>query len=62
MLVSVIVAVILAGLAVWILSQLPLDATIVRIGRVIIIAALVLWLVGVFFGFPSGWAPHGWRS
>jgi hypothetical protein len=55
----ILVAVILAGLAVWVLSQLPLDAAIVRIGRVVVIVALVLWLLGQFFGFPSGF--EHWR-
>jgi hypothetical protein len=63
MLISVLVACILAGLAVWVLQTVVSDGKIVAIGRAIIIVALVLWLIGTFLGFPAGWgvAPHSWR-
>lgn len=57
MLVSILVPLILAGLVLWAITQFPLDAAIVRIIRVVVIVAVVLWLLGAFFGFPAGWAP-----
>ena len=62
--VMVLVACILAGLAIWLLTQFVSDPTIVRIGRAVIVVCLVLWLLGSFFGVPYDWAPrypHGWR-
>jgi hypothetical protein len=60
-LLTVLIACILAGLAVWVLQTVVSDAKIVAIGRVIIIVALVLWLLSSFFGFPAGlgnWSPR----
>ena len=63
--VAVLVVLVLAGLAflmaytvvffgtLWALSQFPLDPAIVRIARVVVIVAVVLWLIGSFVGFPS---------
>ncbi len=44
-LISIIVVLILAGLILWAVSQFPLDATIVRIIRVVVVVAAVLWLL-----------------
>jgi hypothetical protein len=60
MLISLLVPLVLAGLILWAITQFPLDATIVRIIRVVVIVAVVLWLLGVFFGFPAGWADPSW--
>jgi type IV secretory pathway TrbL component len=48
MLVSVLVALILAGLILWAVSQFPLDPVIVRIIRVVVVVAVVLWLLRAF--------------
>jgi hypothetical protein len=45
MIVSIVVCLILAGLALWAISQFPLDPIIVRIIRVVIVVAVVLWLL-----------------
>ena len=50
MLVSILIALILAGLVLWAIGQLPLDATIQRIIRVVVIVAVVLYIVGAFTG------------
>lgn len=42
---SIIVALIIAGLFLWAVQQLPLDGTVVQIIRVVIIVALVLWIL-----------------
>lgn len=58
-LIWIILAVIIAGVLVWALTQLPLDATIVSIGRVVIIVLFVIVVIvlvmnclGVSTGFP----------
>jgi hypothetical protein len=63
MLISVIVALVIAGLILWAVTQFPIDPVIVRIIRVVVVVAVVLWLIGTFFGFPAGWggSPHPWR-
>lgn len=54
MIVSILVVLILAGLALWVVAQLPLDATIVRIIRVVVIVAVVLYLLKVIGWWPGG--------
>jgi uncharacterized membrane protein YvlD (DUF360 family) len=50
MLVSIIVVLILAGLALWAIGQFPLDATIARIIRVVVIVAVVLYVLSALLG------------
>lgn len=50
MLLSVIVALVIAGLVLWAVSQFPLDATIARIIRVVVIVAAVLYVLGALTG------------
>jgi Na+/glutamate symporter len=50
MLIELIVVLILAGLVLWALGQLPVDATIARIIRVVVICAAVLWVLGAVLG------------
>lgn len=47
-LISILVVLVLAGLVLWAISQFPLDATIVRIIRVVVVVAAVLWLLQGF--------------
>ena len=49
----VVIALVLAGLVLWAITQFPLDATIAKIIRVVVVVAVVLWLLGAFFGFPA---------
>ncbi len=55
MLISLIVVLVLLGLALWVLGQIPLDATIARIIRVVIIVFAVLYCLSAFglFHFPA---------
>jgi type IV secretory pathway TrbL component len=50
MLVSIIIALVLAGLALWALGQFPLDATIARLIRVVIVVAVVLYILAAVTG------------
>ncbi len=59
-LIQVVVALVIVGLILWIIEQIPMDATIARILRVVVIVVVCLWLlsllVGAFGGFP--WGPY----
>jgi type IV secretory pathway TrbL component len=56
MLVSILVVLILAGLVLWAITQFPLDATIVRLIRVVVVVAVVLYLLKAI-GWWSGDLP-----
>lgn len=54
-LIEIIVALVVVGLLLWVVSQIPMDATIARIIRVVVIVAVVLWLLWTFMGvFGAG--------
>jgi hypothetical protein len=48
MITSVVVALVLAGLVLWAISQFPIDPIIARIIRVVVVVAAVLWLLRAF--------------
>jgi hypothetical protein len=56
MIISILVALIIAGLLLWAAMQLPLDPTIKQLIRVVVIVVLVLWLLKAF-GLWSGGFP-----
>lgn len=62
---QLIVALVVVGLLLWVLSQIPMDPTIARIIRVVVIVFVALWLLQVFTGAFSGLSlgsPHPlWR-
>ena len=45
MLIQVVVALAVVGLVLWVISQIPMDATIARIIRVVVIVFVCLWLL-----------------
>jgi hypothetical protein len=54
--IDVIVALVILGLILWVVDQIPIDATIKRIIHVIAIVIAVLWCLQVFglwHGFPA---------
>ena len=54
-LLEIIVVLIVVGLAMWVLQQIPMDPTIARIVRVVIIVAVAIWLLYIVVGLlPSG--------
>ena len=58
-LIEIIVVLIVVGLILWLVEQFPLDPTIARIIRVVVIVAVCLWLLYALVGFlPSG----GWGN
>lgn len=54
MLISIVVALVIVGLLLWVISQIPMDPVIARIIRVVVIVVVVLWLLQIFTGVFSG--------
>lgn len=54
-LISILVVLVIAGLVLWAVAQFPLDATIVKIIRVVVVVFVILWLLQAF-GLLSGHA------
>lgn len=44
-LLSIVVALVIVGLILWVVQQIPMDPVIARIIRVVVIVAVVLWLL-----------------
>lgn len=51
---TIILTLVVIGLILWGLDQIPMDATIKRIIHVVVIILVVLWLLQVLFGFSVG--------
>mgnify|MGYP001614253980 CR=1 FL=1 len=49
-LIPAIVTLVVAGLILWAVTQFPLDATIVKLIRVVVIVVAVLYLLNLLFG------------
>lgn len=61
-LIAVVLACAFAGLAIWALTQLGLDAGVVQIGRAVIIIALVITLLSFLLnGVPEVLTLHAHR-
>ena len=59
-LIELVVILAIVGLALWILGQIPMDPTIARIIRVVVIVFVCLWLLYFLIGMlPAGasWYP-----
>jgi len=54
MLIQIVVMLIIVGLLLWVVSQIPMDATIARIIKVVVIVFVVLYLLQIFTGAFSG--------
>ena len=46
--VGIIVAIVIVGLLLWAVGQIPMDPVIARVLRVVVIVCLVLWLLQAF--------------
>jgi hypothetical protein len=54
-LLEVVVALAIVGLLLWVIQQIPMDPTIARIIRVVVIVAVCIWLLMVLVSvFGSG--------
>ena len=59
-LLSILVVLVIAGLILWAIGQFPLDATIQRLIRVVVIVFVCLWLLNMFYpiGMSGSYYPH----
>ena len=57
---SIILALIFLGVGLYLISLIPMDETIRKVIRVVIILLIVLWIFGLFF--PSAWGPWSYRA
>ena len=54
-LLAIIGIVLLAGLLIWVIGQLPfIDASMKRIATIIVVVAVALWLISLLFGVNLG--------
>jgi hypothetical protein len=51
LLITILLVLVVAALFLWAIQHLPLDATLVRVIRVVVIVFCVLWVVGALFGY-----------
>lgn len=56
-LIQILVAAIIVGLLLYILSILPIDATVKRIIQVIVIVILAIWLIYILLGLMPAITP-----
>lgn len=49
-LIQILVVLIVIGLLLWLVEQIPIDAAIIRIIRVVIIVFVVIWLLYILLG------------
>ena len=58
LLIQVIVALVVVGIVLWGITQLPIDPTIQKYIRVVIIVIVAIWLVYVVAGMAGGLDGH----
>jgi uncharacterized membrane protein YhaH (DUF805 family) len=56
-LIEIIIVLVIVGLALWVIQQIPMDPAIARIIRIVVIVAVVIWLLYVLAGFLPNGAP-----
>ena len=59
-LLNLLIMLIVMGLVLFVVSKLPLDATIKQIINVVVIVAVCIYLIYFLYGFmtPGSWYPH----
>jgi low temperature requirement protein LtrA len=58
-LVQIVIVLCVVGLLLWVVQQIPMDATIARIIRVVVVVAVCLWLLSLLVGWFGGGAGSG---
>ena len=53
--IGLILALVVVGVALYLLQLIPMDATVKQIIRVLIILVLVIWVLSFFGAFTGGW-------
>lgn len=60
-LLQILLILLIAGVVLWGLSQLPVDAQILRLIRVVVIVFIAIWLIYLLFGLLGGATSPGFR-
>lgn len=57
---SILIALVVIGFALWLVAQMPLDETVKRVIVGVVIFVVILWVIGALFDVPL---PRGirWR-
>lgn len=58
MIVSIILALIVAGFLLWLVGFIPMDAKILMVLRGVVVFVLILWVLQVFGLLPTGTVPR----
>jgi hypothetical protein len=58
MLIQLVIALIIVGVVLYLVTLIPLDPVIKKVIQVVVIAAIVIWLLQMLGGFSS----LGWES
>jgi len=58
-LIGILVALVIVGILLWALSQFPIDPTIAKFIRVIVIVVVAIWCLYLLVGLLGGGAPNG---
>lgn len=56
-LIQIVVALVIVGLLLWVVTQIPMDPAIARIIRVVVIVFVVIWLLYLLVGMFGGALP-----
>lgn len=51
MLIYVVVTLVIVGVILWAITQFPIDATLAKLIRVVVVVACVIWLCYLLLGF-----------
>jgi hypothetical protein len=58
-LIQIVVCLVVVGLLLWLVTQIPMDPAISRIIRVVVIVCVVIWLLYVLLGITGVSQPIG---
>lgn len=56
-LIQIIIALVVVGLILWVIEQIPMDAMIQKIIRVVVVVCVCLWLLSFLFGAAGYLSP-----
>lgn len=57
-LIGIIVALVVVGIVLWALTQFPIDPTIAKLIRVLVIVVVAIWICYALFGLTGGGFGH----
>jgi uncharacterized membrane protein len=61
MLISLLITLILVGVALYLIGLIPMDPTIAKVIRVVVIVVALLYVLSCFGFLPSAWGPYRYR-